>query len=80
MNVLGLDLMVASETWEQPHYSLEALLESPHYKIISYCRGRDPPALRSQHKNYNYSEVPQRIELQQPSLVTPGHVCRFHSV
>ena len=51
MNVLGLDLLVASETWERPHYSLEALLESPHYKIVSYCRGRDPPALRTQGRH-----------------------------
>ena len=35
LNVLGLDLLVASESWERPHFSLEALLDSPHYGIVS---------------------------------------------
>ena len=50
---------MASETWERPHYSLEALLESPHYKIVSYCRGRDPPALRTQGRHASKQYLPK---------------------
>ena len=52
LSVMGLDLLVASETWERPHLSLERLLDSPHYLTLSYCRGRDPPALRQNGKYY----------------------------
>jgi hypothetical protein len=50
--VIGLDLLVASVTWERPQLSLEKLLDSPHYNILSYCRGRDLPALRQDGKSY----------------------------
>ena len=44
--VLGLDLMVASESWERPHFDLNQLLDSPNYVALSYCRGRETPATR----------------------------------
>ena len=86
MNVLGLDLLVASETWERPHYDLEALLESPHYRIISYCRGRDPPALRTQGQHAGKQYPPQtgggaaviynknRFDLEDCSVTVPPGV------
>ena len=43
---LGLDLMIASESWERPRMSLEELLDFPHYSVLSYCRGREAPAIR----------------------------------
>ena len=45
---LGLDLLVATETWERPQKDLESLLSSPNYRVISYCRGREQPAIRTQ--------------------------------
>ena len=44
---LGLDLLVATETWERPHQVLESLLSSPNYSVLSYCRGREQPAIRT---------------------------------
>jgi hypothetical protein len=44
--VLGLDLMIASESWERPHFDLTQLLNSPNYVALSYCRGRETPATR----------------------------------
>ena len=44
---LGLDFLVASESWERPRLPLEVLLDSPHYLTLSYCRGRDTPAVRT---------------------------------
>ena len=29
--LLGLDLMIASESWERPHFDLNQLLNSPNY-------------------------------------------------
>ena len=46
LNTLGLDLLVASESWERPRMPLEELLGSPHFSVISYCRGGEPPATR----------------------------------
>ena len=31
LHVLGLDFLVASESWERPHYDLNRLLDSPNY-------------------------------------------------
>ena len=36
LHTLGLDLLIASETWERPHRELGELLASPHYSILSY--------------------------------------------
>jgi hypothetical protein len=44
--VLGLDFLVASESWERPQYDLNQLLGSPNYVALSYCRGRETPATR----------------------------------
>ena len=41
LTTLGLDLMIASESWERPNFPLPDLLDSPHYSILSYCRGRE---------------------------------------
>ena len=49
--VQGFDFLVASETWERPHYNLNQLLGSPNYKALSYCRGRETPATRMDGKN-----------------------------
>ena len=46
LTTLGLDLMIASESWERPNFLLADLLDSPHYSVISYCRGRETPAVR----------------------------------
>ena len=46
LNTLGLDFMIASETWERPRQDLVELLGSPNYSILSYCRGREQPAVR----------------------------------
>ena len=46
LTTLGLDLMIASESWERPNFPLPDLLDSPHYSILSYCRGRETPAVR----------------------------------
>ena len=43
---LGLDFLVGTETWERPQQDLETLLGSPNYRVISYCRGREVPAVR----------------------------------
>ena len=48
--VLGLDFLVASETWERPLYDLNQLLGSPNYVALSYCRGRETPATRMDGK------------------------------
>ena len=86
LNVLGLDLLVASESWERPHYSLEALLDSPHYSIVSYCRGRDPPALRTQGRHAGKQYPPKtgggaavifnknRFELDDCRVVVPAGI------
>ena len=44
---LGLDFLIGSETWERPRFDLSSLLDSPNYQSISYCRGRETPAIRS---------------------------------
>ena len=49
--VQGLDFLIASESWERPHYDLNQLLGSPTYKVLSYCRGRETPATRMDGKN-----------------------------
>ena len=49
--VQGLDFLVASESWERPHYDLNQLLNSPNYRVLSYCRGRETPATRLDGKN-----------------------------
>ena len=51
IHTLGLDLLIASETWERPHKELGELLASPHYSILSYCRGREAPATRLDGKH-----------------------------
>ena len=54
--VLGLDFLIASESWERPHYDLNQLLDSPNYVALSYCRGRETPATRmdGQHAGKSY--------------------------
>ena len=47
LGTLGLDFLIGSETWERPRYNLTSLLDSPHYQAISYCRGRETPAIHS---------------------------------
>ena len=56
LNTLGLDLMIASETWERPRHDLTNLLQTPNHSILSYCRGREAPATRldGQHAGKNY--------------------------
>ena len=51
LNTIGLDLMVASESWERPGLPLDVLLDSPHFLTISYCRGREAPAIRQDGKH-----------------------------
>ena len=46
LNTLVLHILIASESWERPRLLLDELLASPHYHILSYCRGREAPALR----------------------------------
>ena len=51
LNTLGLDILIASESWERPRLPLEELLNTPHYKVLSYCRGREVPAIRQGGKH-----------------------------
>ena len=51
LTTLGLDLMIASESWERPNLSLAELLDSPHFSVLSYCRGREAPAIRKDGKH-----------------------------
>ena len=46
LNTLSLDILIASESWERPRLLLNELLAPPHYHILSYCWGREAPALR----------------------------------
>ena len=52
LQTLGLDMFIASETWERPHRDLTKLLECQGYSILSYCRGRETPASRLDGKKY----------------------------
>ena len=45
---LGLDFMVGTETWERPQQDLEDLIASPNYRVLSYCRGRETPGIRTE--------------------------------
>ena len=51
-----LDFLIGSETGERPRFDLTSLLDSPSYLSISYCGGRETPAIRSEGrqagKNY----------------------------
>lgn len=49
---IGPDLMVCSESWERPQCDLNKLLASSHLKAISYCRGRNKPAILPNNKQY----------------------------
>ena len=40
--------MVGTETWERPQQDLEDLIASPNYQVLSYCRGREAPAIRTE--------------------------------
>ena len=51
LNVIGLDIMISTETWERPRFPLDKLLGSPHYSNLSYCRGRETPAIRQDGKH-----------------------------
>ena len=51
LNTLGLDLLIASETWERPRHELPKLLDGQHYSVFSYCRGREPAATRLDGKH-----------------------------
>ena len=48
LGTLGLDFLIGSETWERPRFDLTSLLDSPSYLSISYCRGRETPAIRTE--------------------------------
>ena len=48
---LGLDFLIGSESWERPRFDLPSLLDSPNYLTISYCRGREAPAIQSVGRN-----------------------------
>ena len=45
LGTLGLDFLVGSESWERPRFDLTQLLDSPNYRVISYCRGREAPGI-----------------------------------
>ena len=47
---LGLDFLIGSETWERPRFDITRLLDSPNYLSISYCGGRETPAIRTEGK------------------------------
>ena len=38
LNQVGPDIVLVSETWERQRQSLDELLQSSHYKTITYCR------------------------------------------
>ena len=48
---LVLDIVVGSETWERPTFPLDLRLDSSHYSVLSYCRGRETPAIRTHGKH-----------------------------
>ena len=38
LHEIGVEVAIVSETWERQRQSLEELLSTDHYQIISYCR------------------------------------------
>ena len=51
LSILGLDFLIGSESWERPRFDLASLLDSANYLTISYCRGRETPAIRTVGKH-----------------------------
>ena len=46
LRTIGLDFLIGSESLKRPRFDLNSLNDSPNYTAISYCRGREKPAIR----------------------------------